>query len=118
MTGLSWNLIAIMVTVPLPLGLLVAWPMWRAGQIILGNLAGSAIVFALACVMIFKEHADLDRVTQGCIDAGVTCWPEPTAFMRFAIFACIGMLEVFVIFLVSTAVDHRVRRRRYSPEWR
>ena len=118
MTGLSWNLIAVMVLVPLPLGLLVALPMWRASQMILGNLAGSAVVFTAAFLVIFKEHADLDRVTQGCIDAGVTCWPDPSAFMRFALFASIGMVEVFAIFLISTAVDHRMRRRRYAPEWR
>jgi hypothetical protein len=118
MTGLSWNWIAVMVLIPLPAGLLVALPFWRARQMILGNLAGGAVVLLIALVLILREHAELDRITQSCLASGITCWPDPSAFMRFAIFASIGMLEVFAIFLISIRVDDRAARRRYSPEWR
>src|SRR4051794_38571100 len=118
MSGLSWNWIALMVVVPWPLGALVAIPFWRSHQTILGNLSGAAVIFLIALLLVFREHAELDRITQGCLEAGVTCWPDPPAFTRFAIFASIGMLEVFALFLFSLRIEHRASRRRYSPEWR
>jgi hypothetical protein len=118
MTGLSWNWIAVMALVPLPLGVLVAVPFWRSQQMILGNLAGTAAIFVVALLLMFREHAQLDRVTQACLNAGVTCWPEPPAFTRFAIFAAIGLLEVFALFLFSLRVERRAMRQRYAPEWR
>jgi hypothetical protein len=46
------------------------------------------------------------------------CWPEPAAFTRFAIYAFIGLVQVFVVFTLSLRVEERVRRRDYAPEWR
>jgi hypothetical protein len=118
MSGLSWNWIALMVLAPLPLAMLVAIPFWWTRQMILGNLAGSSVVFLFAVLLMLREHAALDRVVQACLAAGITCWPEPSAFMRFAAFASIGLLEVFALFLISLRVEDRAARQRYSPEWR
>jgi len=116
--GLSWGWIALMATVPLAAGLFVAWPIWRIRQPILGNLAGTGVIFASALALILRESAEVDRVTSACLDAGVTCWPDPSAFTRYAIYASIGLVEVFVLFLLSLKVEERIRRRNYAPEWR
>lgn len=118
MTGLHWDWIAWTTFASLPLGVAAAYPLWRTRQVILGNLAGSAAIFLVALIFIFREHAQLDIITQACLDAGVTCWPVPSAFIRFAIYASIGLFEVFALFLMSIRVEHRARRRGYSPEWR
>ena len=56
---------------------------------------------------------------QACIDAGARrAWPEPSAFARFAIYASIGLAEVFVLFTLSLAVERRISNRDYAPEWR
>ena len=47
----------------------------------------------------------------------LTCWPQPSAFSRYAIYAAIGLLEVIGLFLVSLKVERRMRRRHYAPEW-
>jgi hypothetical protein len=107
-----------MATGPFLAGLLVAFPFWRRSEPIFGNIAGTGIVFASAFGMIWREHMELDRVVQGCIEAGFTCWPEPSAFTRFAIYAFIGLLEVFMIFTLSLRVEERIRRQGYAPEWR
>ena len=60
----------------------------------------------------------LDRATQACLEAGYTCWPNPSAFTRFAIYAFIGLLEVLALFSVSLIFESRSARRDYSPEWR
>jgi hypothetical protein len=118
MAGLRWNWIAVMATVPLPLGMLIAWPIWRTRQMILGNLAGSAVMFGAALALIFREHTELDQLTRACLDAGYTCWPDPSAFTRFAIYAGIALLDVVLLFSASLTVEARMRNRDYAPEWR
>jgi len=117
-TQLNWSLIALMATAPGLLGLLLAYPCWRKTEMILGNLAGTAIILAFAFGLIFRESAEVDRVTRACLDAGYTCWPVPSAFVRYAIYAAIAFLEIVAIFMVSLTVERRIRNRDYAPEWR
>jgi hypothetical protein len=117
-TGLNWFWIVVALTAPMACGLLLAWPIWLSGQPILGNIAGSIVIFGAAVGLILREQAALDRVVQACLDAGTTCWPDPSAFTRFAIFAFIGLGQVVALFTISVSVETRHRRRRYSPEWR
>ena len=46
------------------------------------------------------------------------CWPDPSAFARYAIYAFIALFEVIMLFSVSLKVETKVRRRGYAPEWR
>lgn len=118
MTGLNWYWISIASTVPGVLGLIAAYPLWRRSEAILGNIAATAIIFAFAFGMIWREHVELDRIIKACLDAGTVCWPEPSAFTRFAIYAFIGLAQVFLVFSLSLRVEERIRRRDYAPEWR
>ena len=118
MSGLNWLWILFALTVPPIAGLLVAYPIWRTGQSILGNIAGSTVIFGAAVGLIMREHVELDRIVQACLDRGVTCWPDPSAFARFAIYAFIGLFQVISLFTVSVRVESALRRRRYDPEWR
>jgi hypothetical protein len=52
------------------------------------------------------------------LDAGKTCFPEPSAFVRFAVYAGVGLVEVIALFFFSIKVDERIRSRDYAPEWR
>jgi len=104
--------------VPLLVGLLFAFLFWRRSEAIFGNIIGTAIIFAFAFGMIWREHVELDRIIKTCLDAGTVCWPEPAAFTRFAIYAFIGLLQVFFVFMLSLRVEERARRRDYAPEWR
>lgn len=117
-TGLSWNWILFMGSVPLIVGVIVGYPFWRRSEPIFGNILGTGVIFSTAFAMIWREHVVIDRIVQRCLDEGTTCWPEPAAFTRFAIYAFIGLLEVFVVFMISLRVEERARRRDYAPEWR
>ena len=99
-------------------GVAIAYPLWQRSETILGNIAGTVVIFAAAIGMILREHVELDRITRRCLEAGYTCWPNPSAFARFAIYAAIGMIEVFALFTYSLTVERRIRRRGYAPEWR
>ena len=117
MRGLSWSWIALELTGPPILALLAAYPLWRSRQMTLGSIAGTAVIFASAIGLILREYVELDRLTQACLDQGMVCWPEPSAFSRFAVYASIGMLEVFVLFTLGLKFEERVRRRQYAREW-
>ena len=117
-TTLNWYWISIQLTVPTVLGLLLTLPFWRRAEMIFGNIVGSAVILGWAIGLIFREYVEVDRAVQACIDAGTTCWPEPSAFARFALYACIGLGEVFLLFTISLAVERRIRNRDYAPEWR
>jgi hypothetical protein len=107
-----------MSTGPPVAGLLVALPLWRRKEMILGNATGTLVIFGAAIALIVRESITLDTVTQGCLDAGFVCWPDPSAFVRYVIYAVIGLLEVFGLFTFSLNVERRIRNRGYAPEWR
>ena len=103
---------------PLIVGILLAMPFWRGGQPILGNIAGTVVMFGSAIGLILREYAELDQIVRKCLEDGTPCWPSPSAFTRFAIYAFIGLLQVFILFSLSLRAEERNRRRDYAPEWR
>jgi hypothetical protein len=115
---LSWYWIAVGASIPALLGLLAAFPFWRAGQMTFGSIVGTGVIFASAIGLILREYVEMDRLVGQCLDAGFVCWPEPSAFTRCAVFAFIGLIQVFGVFTLGLMVDERVRRRSYAPEWR
>jgi hypothetical protein len=118
MAELSWRWIALMLTAPPVAGVLVAFPFWRKNEMILGNLAGTILIFGAGVALIVRESIEVNGVIAQCLDAGYTCWPVPSAFIRYAIYATIALVEVVVLFSWSLRVEHRMRNRHYAPEWR
>ena len=117
MVRLGWFWIGCELTVAPLVALLVAIPLWRRKQPILGNIAGTTVIFGSAIALILREYVELDRITKACIDAGTVCWPTPGFFTRFAIYAFIGLIEVFALFTLSLVVEERLRRRDYDRQW-
>lgn len=118
MHELNWFWIGVALIAPALAGGLVALPIWLKGQPILGNLTGTAVIFGGAIALILRERVELDRLAQACLDRGLVCVPEPSAFARYAIYSFIGLFEVMVLFSVSLKVEEKIRRRGYAPEWR
>lgn len=118
MGNLSWFWLALAAIAPPLAGALVAYPIWRWNQPILGNLAGTFIIFGSAIALIMREHLELDRQVQACLQQGFTCWPEPAPFTRYAIYASVALVQVMALFALSLKVELKLRRRGYAPEWR
>jgi hypothetical protein len=119
MNNLQWFWITLELTVTPIVGYLVALPFWRKGGMIFGNIAGTVIIFGSAFSLIMREYVEIDHMVRACLDAGeVACFPEPSAFTRFAIYAFIGLIEVFVLFSLSLRAEKKRRDRDYAPEWR
>ena len=117
MNGLNWYWIGIEATAVPIVGLLLALPLWFKEQPILGNIAGTVVIFGAAFALIMREHVQIDKMVRACIDAGVPCFPTPDAFTRFAVYAFIGLFEVILLFSVSLRVETKLRRRGYDPQW-
>jgi len=115
---LNWYWIVLGATVPPIAGLLVALPFWLKEQPIFGNIAGTAVIFGAAFALIMREHMQIERVVTACLDGGIPCFPNPSAFTRFAIYAFVALVEVIALFTLSLRVEHKRRRRGYAPEWR
>jgi hypothetical protein len=118
MQGLNWYWIGVELTVAPFVGFLVALPLWLKQQPILGNIAGTVVLFGTAFGLIFREHFELSGQIRACIDAGIPCFPKPEAFTRYALYAFIGLFEVIALFLVSLRVERKIRDRGYDPQWR
>jgi hypothetical protein len=118
MNRLQWFWITLELTVTPAAGFLAAFPFWRKGGMIFGNIAGTAVIFGSAFALIMREYVEIDRMVQACLEAGDICWPVPSAFARFAIYAFIGLVEVFILFSLSLRIEKKQRDRDYAPEWR
>ncbi len=118
MGGLNWQWIALMAIAPPLVAPGVAYLGWRTGEMILGNVAGGVVILGTAFALIMRESAEVDRVTRACLAAGYSCWPVPSPFVRYAIYAGIGFVQVIALFMWSLNVERRIRNRRYAPEWR
>jgi hypothetical protein len=115
---LNWYWIGIGASIPPIVAVILAFFFWRTGQIIFGNIVGTGVIFSSAFGLIFREYSEIDKVVQTCLDAGYACFPEPSAFTRFAIYAFVALTEVFLLFYLSLMFEERRRRRDYAPEWR
>jgi hypothetical protein len=115
---LNWNWIGLQLVAPSVVGLLAALPFWRKGGMIFGNIAGTSIIFGTAFGLIMREYVEIDRAVQACLEAGDVCFPSPSEFTRFAVYAFIGLGEVFALFSLSLVFEKRLRDRDYAPEWR
>jgi len=107
-----------MLTVPPAAGVLVASFCWRKNEMILGNVAGTILIFGAGIALIVRESLELNGIVAKCLDAGYTCWPVPSAFVRYTIYAAIALVEVVILFSWSLRVERRMRNRHYAPEWR
>jgi hypothetical protein len=115
--GLSWYWIALQATAPVPVAFFVAWMFWRVSNFMIGNVVGSALVFATTLAAIGREYFALQALLRKCIADEIACPVRPDAFTRFAIYAFIGMFQIAALFAVSLHLEERARRRLFSPEW-
>jgi hypothetical protein len=46
------------------------WPFWLKDQAIFGNIVRTVVIFGSAFALIMREHIELDRLIQQCLDSG------------------------------------------------
>src|SRR5262245_17313381 len=100
-------------TLPLLVALLAAWPIWARGVgDEIGSIAGAGVIFVFVIVFIGREFAEIQQLSEQCRAANIGCRFVPAPFTRYAIYAIVGMAEVFVVFVVGLWKEERMRRSR------
>jgi hypothetical protein len=117
---MDWMWVVLAATVPLLPAFAVAWPLWRKGVAdSMGAIAGSAVILVAVVGFVAREFGEVHAAARTCDELEKLCHFRPDAFSRYAIFAAIGMAQVFLNFGIGLIVEERQRRNRdYAPEWR
>lgn len=118
MDHLSWPYIVAMAIVPPLAAFPVARFLWRRNEVMLGNVAGGGVIFIAVFALIFREYAYLEQLMQACQDAGHVCLPDPSGFVRYAIYGFMGLFELFWLFAAGLKYEQRESEKGYAPEWR
>ena len=74
-----------------------------------GSIIGTTVIFGSAVGLILREYVELDRLTQACLDAGDVCFPTPSAFSRFALYAFIALAQLFTLFWIGLLMKEEYR---------
>jgi hypothetical protein len=94
-------------------------PLWLKHQYIIGVSIGTGVVFAGALLMVGMEYTELERLRQACVQSNVPCPSVRTgdAFVRFASYGLIAMIQSFVVFVVSGWFEDRARNQPFDSRW-
>jgi hypothetical protein len=107
---LTW--VGIAAVLPVIAGVVVAFPLWWARvRDEMGTIAGAGVVLLFAVFFIAREFGEVQGTFARCIAAGRLCRFTPEPFTRYAIYAGIAMLQVFLLFVLGLQVEERLRRR-------
>lgn len=113
-----WILFAAAI-VPLAFGLLAAWPLWLARAVDeIGSIVGAGVILAFTVGFIAREFGDVMEITRRCVEAEVPCHFRPEPFTRYAVYAGLGLIQIFAVFLVGLGVEERLQngpRARWRP---
>ena len=121
--AMDWRWVVVGLTVPTLVGMLLAFPVWRWGKNpTIGAILGAFPIFIATVALIGREFIEIQRFYRQCralLDRHIVCHDlSPDDFTRFAIYCFIGMVEVFLLFYMSAAVDERKREREFALPWR
>jgi succinate dehydrogenase hydrophobic anchor subunit len=116
---MSWFWIGLAVVLPFVVGLAIAWPFWRRpSRDPVGTVLGAFVVVASGVALVGREFIHLQRLTNQCITTETVCRFFPEPFTRFFIYIAIAMAQVFVLFIIGSASENRIRSRAFAAEWR
>ena len=108
--------IGVAIVAPTIVALLVARLFWGKDSTV-GNIVGSGVIAVAMVGFISREYVDLGQQRLVCATRDWPCAFWPTDFVRYAIYASIGFLEVIVVYSVGLWFEERGRRRERAPEW-
>jgi hypothetical protein len=108
--NLVW--VAAAAVVPLVAGMLTSAPLWRRRvRDDMGSIAGVGVVLFFVVTFIAREYGEIVDTEARCVVSGIGCHFHPEPFTRYVIFASIGLVQTFAIFITGLIVDERLRRR-------
>jgi hypothetical protein len=114
---LGWWVVATASIIPLVLGLLVASIFWaRRTSDEIGSIMGAAVVLVGTITFIAREFNLVLATTARCAAEEIPCYFRPEPFVRYSVFAGIGLLQVFIVFLIGLRAEEGMRRKAFAAE--
>jgi hypothetical protein len=116
---MNWTWIVAALIAPTLAAIVIARPLWTRGQVILGNIIGSALIFFAVFFLIANEYVLVERILQECVRKSQFCTAfsiKPAAFTRYAIWGAIGFVDVFILFNLSLRAERRIRGRNFDEQ--
>lgn len=98
---------AVLVLLPVALGVLVALPFWSRRRILIGNALGSAVIGVWMIVLIIQRFSVY-------FTAPVT---DPNAILLPLVLpAIVGWVDVLILFFLSGTAEERAKKRYINPD--
>ena len=117
--NINWDLIALASLSPLLVSLAIAWPFWKSGRFIIGNVAGLAVVLVACLFFGGAEYADALKFRYWCAETATPCRPTGSGdFLRISMFAFIAMVQAMLLHVISGMKERRADRAGYDVGWR
>ena len=111
----TWMLTAAIV--PLIVGLIVAWPLWRRRvSDDMGSVLAAGVILVLISALVVREYGEVELITQQCRLKEIPCHFRPQPFVRYVLISAIGMCQVFVVFVTGLRFEERLRRNELSRQ--
>lgn len=107
---MNWYRIAAAATVPIMLAAPIVTFCWVRRRILAATIIGSALFFVTFIFFAAWEFAD--RLSYAHPLA------EPSIFVKIVTYGFVAMVQVMALFLLSQAVEERIRNSEYDPAWR
>ena len=116
---MSWFWIGLAIVLPFTGALAIAWPFWRKpSRDPVGTVLGAFVVIASGVALVGREFIHVQKLTNQCLATETVCRFVPEPFTRFFIYIAIAMVQVFVLFIIGSAIENRIRGRAFASEWR
>lgn len=116
---INWDLIGLASVLPLLVSLAIAWPFWKSGRFIVGNVAGLFVVLVACLIFGGSEYADALKFRYWCAETGTPCKPTGSGdFMRISLFGFIAMAQAMLLHVISAVKEHRTDRASHDVRWR
>jgi hypothetical protein len=115
---MNWFWILAALLIPMAVAVVLALPFWLNDAPLAGNVIGIGLIAIAAIASIVREQSDIQKALLKCAAAGKPCIVQPAPFTRFAVYGCLAMFDVAVLFVLSLWIEERRRRRLLAPEWR
>jgi hypothetical protein len=106
-------------TLPILVAVPLAWFCWAKGRLLAATVLGSAVFFLGFIVFAGMEYYEAVSYRIWCQATNTPCRPSnPSDFTRIVVYGGIAMLQTMTLYLLSDAIEKRIRERGVDPSWR
>jgi hypothetical protein len=99
--------ILVALALPTAAGLVVAWPLWRWKQFIVGNAVGAGVAFALTIGLIGVSYVTQQHENEQCAAGLIHCVSRVNAHVPFLLYALLGVVDACAIFWIGLLAEER-----------